>query len=115
MIPKKKAAAAAVRSITDRETANEVFSTLHDSGTECMPQNRGGKVKEQLRYIGRYIRRPAIGINRIEAYDGQFVTFKYSDKTDGKEKTKTVSEEELISRFTMCTRGKSVLKTENWK
>lgn len=26
-----------------------------------------GNVKEQLRYIGRYIRRPAIGLNRIEA------------------------------------------------
>jgi hypothetical protein len=40
-----------------------------------------GKVKEQLRYIGRYIRRPAIGINRIEAYDGQYVTFKYKKKS----------------------------------
>ncbi|MFS0644512.1 CarD family transcriptional regulator [Siminovitchia sp. 179-K 8D1 HS] len=34
MIPKKKAAAAGIRSITDRETANEVLSTLHDSGTD---------------------------------------------------------------------------------
>ncbi|WLR42430.1 transposase [Bacillus carboniphilus] len=45
-----------------------------------------GNVKEQLRYIGRYIRRPAIGLNRIEAYDGQKVTFTYHDKTGGKEK-----------------------------
>lgn len=58
-----------------------------------------GKVKEQLRYIGRYIRRPAIGINRIEAYDGQYVTFKYMDKTDGKEKLETVTVEEFISRL----------------
>lgn len=58
-----------------------------------------GKVKEQLRYIGRYIRRPAIGINRIEAYDGQYVTFKYNDKTDGKEKLETVTVEEFISRL----------------
>ena len=62
------------------------------------PKQRG-KIKEQLRYIGRYIRRPAIGINRIEAYDGQTVTFKYKDKTDGKEKTETVSVEEFISRL----------------
>ena len=46
------------------------------------PKQRGN-VKEKLRYIGRYIRRPAIGMNRIEAYDGQRVTFKYHDKTDG--------------------------------
>lgn len=62
------------------------------------PKQRGN-IKEQLRYIGRYIRRPAIGINRIEAYDGQSVTFKYKDKTDGKEKTETVSVEEFISRL----------------
>jgi hypothetical protein len=59
------------------------------------PKQRG-KIKEQLRYIARYIRRPAIGTNRIEAYDGQNVTFKYVDKTDGKEKHETVTVEEFI-------------------
>ncbi|WP_449305990.1 IS91 family transposase, partial [Piscibacillus salipiscarius] len=59
------------------------------------PKQRG-KINEQLRYIGRYIRRPAIGMNRIVAYDGQFVTFKYEDKTDGKEKHETVTVEEFI-------------------
>ena len=58
-----------------------------------------GKIKEQLRYIGRYIRRPAIGINRIEGYDGHYVTFKYIDKVDGKEKLETVTVEEFISRL----------------
>ncbi|WP_205416533.1 transposase, partial [Escherichia coli] len=58
-----------------------------------------GNVKEQLRYIGRYIRRPAIGLNRIEAYDGQMVTFKYVDKTDGVEKTESVTVEEFIARL----------------
>ncbi|MEG0260512.1 MAG: transposase [Lysinibacillus sp.] len=58
-----------------------------------------GKVKEQLRYIGRYMRRPAIGLNRIEAYDGQNVTFTYKDKTDGQQKSETISVEEFISRL----------------
>lgn len=62
------------------------------------PKQRG-KIKEQLRYIGRYIRRPAIGMNRIEEYDGQKVTFKYIDKKDGKEKRETISVEEFISRL----------------
>lgn len=57
-----------------------------------------GNVKEQLRYIGRYMRRPAIGLNRIVAYDGDFVTFKYVDKTDGKEKTETM----MVEEFIMC-------------
>ncbi|MCM3652230.1 transposase [Metabacillus litoralis] len=62
------------------------------------PKQRGN-VKEQLKYIGRYIRRPAISLGRIEEYDGQFVTFKYIDKTDGKEKRETISVEEFIGRL----------------
>jgi hypothetical protein len=62
------------------------------------PKQRG-KVKEQLRYIGRYIRRPAIGMNRIKEYNGEYVTFTYRDKIDGKEKTETVTVEEFITRL----------------
>ncbi|WP_339060280.1 transposase [Tepidibacillus marianensis] len=73
--------------------------TENGEGFYVYAPKQKGNIKEQLRYIGRYIRRPAIGINRIEAYDGQWVTFKYHDKTDGKEKTETVSVEEFISRL----------------
>ncbi|MGG1307774.1 transposase, partial [Brevibacillus agri] len=58
-----------------------------------------GNIKAQLAYIGRYIRRPAIALGRIEEYDGQFVTFRYKDKTDGQEKTETVTVEEFIARL----------------
>lgn len=76
----------------------KVFTNNGEGFYVYAPKQRG-KIKEQLRYIDRYIRRPAIGINRIEAYDGQYVTFKYKDKMDGKEKTETVSVEEFISRL----------------
>lgn len=62
------------------------------------PKQRG-KTKEQLRYISRYMRRPAIGINRIEVYDGQTVTFKYIDKKDKQEKHETLTVEAFISRL----------------
>jgi len=62
------------------------------------PQQRG-HVKEQLRYIGRYIRRPAIGLNRIEDYDGHNVTFTYTDKRDNQKKRLTLSVEAFISRL----------------
>ncbi|MGM8366392.1 IS91 family transposase [Virgibacillus sp. W0181] len=62
------------------------------------PKQRG-KIKDQLRYIGRYMRRPAIGINRIEAYDGQYVTFKYIDKKDKQEKCETLMVEAFIIRL----------------
>ncbi|MDF1511650.1 transposase, partial [Robertmurraya sp. DFI.2.37] len=73
--------------------------TNNGEGFYVYAPKQSGKIKEQLSYIGRYIRRPAIGINRIEAYDGQYVAFKYKDKMDGKEKTETVSVEEFISRL----------------
>jgi hypothetical protein len=57
------------------------------------------EVAKQLKYIGRYMRRPAIGINRIESYDGETVSFKYQDKTSGEEKVETVSVEEFIGRL----------------
>jgi hypothetical protein len=59
-----------------------------------------GNVKEQLAYIGRYIRRPAIALRRIETYDGQYVTFRYFDKKEEQEKTEKVTVEEFISRIT---------------
>ena len=70
----------------------------HPDGFYIYAPKQRGNIKEQLRYIGRYMRRPAIGMNRILAYDGETVTFGYKDKTDGQEKTETVSVEEFIGR-----------------
>jgi len=58
-----------------------------------------GNVKIQLKYIGRYMRRPAIGVNRIVSYDGEIVSFRYHDKTTGSEKIETVSVEEFIGKL----------------
>lgn len=64
------------------------------------PNNRGnGSIKEQIGYIGRYMKRPAISINRIIGYDGKSVTFKYIDKKDKKEKTETIEVMEFIARI----------------
>ncbi|MCI3922947.1 transposase [Paenibacillus sp. TRM 82003] len=52
-----------------------------------------GSVKAQLGYIGRYIRRLAIAVSRIETYDGENV------KQDGEVKTETVTVEEFIARL----------------
>jgi len=60
---------------------------------------RKGDVKAQLGYIGRYIRRPAIAVQRIKEYDGKYVVFTYHDKTDGTEKEEQVTVEEFISRL----------------
>ncbi|MEI3612022.1 transposase [Pseudogracilibacillus sp. SO30301A] len=62
------------------------------------PKQRG-KIKEQFCYIGRYMHRPAIGINRIEAYDGQYVAYKYINKKDKQVKRETLTVEEFIIRL----------------
>jgi hypothetical protein len=43
--------------------------------------------------------RPAIVLGWIEEYDGQFVTFQYKHKKDGKEKREKVMVEEFIGRI----------------
>lgn len=63
------------------------------------PNKRKGAIKEQVGYIGRYIRRPAIALRRILSYDGKNVTFKYFDKKEKKEKTETVGVMEFIARI----------------
>ncbi|SDN50764.1 Putative transposase [Paenibacillus sp. yr247] len=57
-----------------------------------------GNVKKKLGYIGRYIKRPAIALKRIQSYDGEYVAFSYHDKTSGEEKTEKVTVEEFIAR-----------------
>ena len=52
--------------------------------------------KEMAKYIGRYIRHPAIAESRIESYDGERVTFWYLDDDEVKHWV-TMSVEEFIS------------------
>lgn len=58
-----------------------------------------GNVKAQLGYIGRYIRRPAIAVDRIVSYDGETVVFRYHDKVDDTDKEEQISVEEFMMRL----------------
>jgi hypothetical protein len=75
--------------------------TEHADGFFIYAPKRKGNVKEQLRYIARYMRRPAIGMNRIVSYDGEKVVIRYLDKRDGKEKLEEMRVEEFIGRIIM--------------
>jgi len=53
-----------------------------------------------VRYLSRYVHRIAIANSRITAYDGQSVTFRYKDRTDGnKTKLRTVSGQDFAKLF----------------
>ncbi|XID92531.1 transposase [Paenibacillaceae bacterium WGS1546] len=49
--------------------------------------------------FGRYIRRPAIAVDRIVSFDGEQVVFRYHDKTEDTDKEEQVTVEEFISRL----------------
>ena len=65
------------------------------------PNKRKDGIKEQIGYIGRYMRRPAIALRRIISYDGKLVSFKYFDKKEKKEKTETIDVMEFILILSM--------------
>lgn len=88
----------------DKEKYKKVINKAYADNDEGFvvygPPNKGkGGIKEQVGYIGRYIRRPAISLRRILSYDGKVVAFKYFDKKEKKEKTETIEVMEFIARI----------------
>jgi hypothetical protein len=94
-----------LREKLDREEIKRIQPLLqqawnqHQNGFYVYAPKQKGNIREQLRYIGRYLRRPAMGMSRIIEYTGDAVTFRYMDKKDKQEKTETVSVEEFIGRL----------------
>ena len=60
---------------------------------KCNPSN-------VIKYIGRYVGRPVIATSRIDAYDGDFVTFHYNRHEDNKLMTENLPVLDFISRLT---------------
>ena len=79
--------------ISDVFTKNSGGFVVHVSSNRI---KRG--IKEQICYIARYMKRPAIALKRILSYDGNNVTFRYFDKKAKREKIETVNVIEFISR-----------------
>ncbi len=59
-------------------------------------QRKRKELKQTMNYLGRYLKRPPI---RLRHYSGGTVVFKYLDHRDGKHKTKTLTQEEMILRY----------------
>lgn len=54
----------------------------YPNGFYVRAKDRITNKKHMIRYIGRYIRHPAVAESRIEKYDGNNVTFQYVDNDD---------------------------------
>lgn len=66
-----------------RRLINELY-TRYGEGFYVHAEPRVKDGKGIGRYIGRYLRHPAIADSRIVAYDGEEVTFEYKEKVYGK-------------------------------
>ena len=65
-----------------------------------------------VRYLANYVRGGPIKNSRIVAYDGQFVTFRYKDHRDNKNKTMRLPVSEFLRRFIMhlVPKGQRVIR-----
>jgi hypothetical protein len=56
-------------------------------------------LKQNVNYLGKYIKRPPIGETRIKAYDGKFVTYEYLDHYTNTKKLMTLPVLKFIARL----------------
>lgn len=55
--------------------------------------------RHTVRYVGRYGKRPVLAESRIEAFDGQQVTFSYNDRATGEQDSLTLPVFDFIGRL----------------
>lgn len=58
-----------------------------------------GKVKDVIKYIGRYLGRPVIATSRIDSYDGENVSFHYNRHEDDQYVQETIPAIDFIKRL----------------
>jgi len=63
------------------------------------PKRSKTNMKELLGYIGRYMKRGPIALQRIIMYDGERVAFSYHDKLDDEEKVEELTVDAFIGRL----------------
>lgn len=85
------------KDITIRKIISKLFKEK-DKGFYVYAKGRMKNAKDAVRYIGRYVSRPAIAESRIRGYNGTEVTFYYERHEDGVEVEVTLPVEEFIKK-----------------
>ena len=70
----------------------------YSTGLDIMKTN---EVERKIKYIARYVGRPAFATSRLDSYDGKNVTFHYQSHVDNKIHTETIPAIEFIKRITV--------------
>jgi len=93
----KKAVRATAYAAEWYEKLGAVFQN-YPSGFDCHCMPEKGPVERLVVYLCKYVSSPPIWIRRIEAYDGQNVTYRYEDHLRG-EMHETIPATEFIGRM----------------
>lgn len=77
----------------DQELIDEAWKTYKETGFYVRAKDVIYDKKRLVRYVGRYVRHPAIAESRIDEYDGKTVLFHWTDDHDQVQYTRMTVEE----------------------
>jgi hypothetical protein len=78
------------RHLSDIKDVSQLIDTLfvkYPKGFYVNAESKMDDAQKAVKYVGRYIARPAIAESRIQSYDGETVTFAYEDHETGESKS----------------------------
>ena len=78
------------RHLSDIKDVLQLIDTLfvkYPKGFYVNAESKMDDAQKAVKYVGRYIARPAIAESRIQSYDGETVTFAYEDHETGESKS----------------------------
>lgn len=85
--------------ISSAYTFNQFLNSLYKKYWVVHCSKPSCDYKQNVNYLGRYIKRPAIAESKLKHYDGHEVTFKYLDHTTKTHRHFKLSVNQFISRF----------------
>ena len=81
-----------------KTVADEYYKSAKNGFFVYAPKSKG-KIRNIIKYLGRYLSRPPIATSRTDHYDGVNVTFHYKRHEDDSLVTETVTASEFIKRL----------------
>jgi hypothetical protein len=95
---------------------NAWISTLYQKTWVVHLQKKSKNHKQNIKYLGRYLKRPPISETKIKQYDGINVTYQYKDHHDNSIDTITMPVDDFIARLIrhIPDKGFRLIRYYNW-
>jgi hypothetical protein len=88
-----------LKHIKDYKAFNSWLNFLYNKQWVVFLQKPSKNHKQNIEYLGKYLKRPPIGETRIKKYDGEYVTFEYLDHYDNTKKYLTLPVMQFIAKL----------------